>query len=284
MTFSASPRVILTLALLAAVGGCDAKSFNDLNATFGTVKKTTSAVGTTAMPAAAIATSLGAIELIKVLSAENAKMASPIIAAAAGNLTNASGSGIVAAGAGNLTAGNKWSLLQLTPGTNVEKKIEQNNVLAVVKYSSTAGADGSVTSAIDSFDGKTNGYDIKAKGSFTYYPPGTGGKSYTISQAGSRGSFKCGMTGEISYKSLIVKLVKLEFAATDPLPNGTTIGEFVMEGKDGSSAVAIEASVGTNDDGKITATGTLKQAGKKDKPIKFDESNPQIAGATEDTP
>lgn len=239
-------------------------TFDAINGTFAGVKTATSAVASTTLPAAAIATTLASIELVKALSLDTNALAD-----VGGNVQpNHPPANIVSAGGGNAVPQvGGFALMQA--GGAKELKIDQTNVKATVIYTVTIGADKSVKAVIDSFKGKTNGYDLDAKGTYGY-TPGTA--------AGVKGAVSCDMVGKVTYKELVLALETFKLATEDPLPKSATIGEFKITGLDGTRTVGMGATLSTNDQGKILVKGNLAVDGQS-KPIAFDQDKPTISDA-----
>lgn len=260
---------LLFASSIASVG-CDATLFNQVNEGFKAIKTSTSAIGNTAMPAAAIASSLGAIEVIRVLSGTSTskKATTPGDAVAQGVIA---ASGVIAAGDQRFSPDTHFGLLQV--GDTRSEPINTPQIKATITFTSERDANGNVTSSISGFKGVTHGYNIDAIGAFTFKPNSSGSR-YALSQAGdARGAVACTMNGSVSYSDLKVLLKTLKFDTVNPLPKGAVIGEFVMEGKDGDNVVSINAKLSTSDSGKIKASGTLTSEGKT-KPINFDQEKP----------
>lgn len=134
---------ILAIAAALAVAGCDATTFASVNATLIATKQAATQANNVPLPAAAIAAGLGALELVKALSASSKASSGPAL----------------------------FKLAALTTGdqdvVNSEAKVNMH-----LRYTSSTSADGTVTAAITSFTGTAQGYAIDAAGSFSYDPAG----------------------------------------------------------------------------------------------------------------
>jgi hypothetical protein len=263
-------RLSVSVAVLAsaiAAAGCSAEQFTSLNQTFAATKKGAVVLSDTALPAAAIATSLGAVELLKQLSNSNAKA---LLAGGAGNFADTR-AGVVATGGGNLTSGgqNFAPMFHLAEATGSHDEDVANDKLKVkmhVAYN-TSLIDGTYASTISSFKGTSQGYTIDAQGSFRYHP-----------QAGSA-SVAAQMTGTVSYKDLKLSIKELTFATSDPLPATAELGSFVFEQNSGGKVTGSITAKLKLADGQISASGTYLDKEGKTKPISFDQSNPTGASA-----
>jgi hypothetical protein len=243
---------LATASLLVASAGCDAASFTALNQNLAEIKKASALNVDVRLPTAAIATALGGLELLKALSKPSGSAGKP-------------SGGLVAAG------GLNYKLLDLSPGIGKVEKVDANNVTAEVKYDSTVQADGSVTSEIAYFKGKTNGYDIDAKGSFTY-------KSAARGSGGVLGSVNAAMPGSIKHKDLDFSIKTLSFATQDPLPpDAANIGNLELFVKLGKDETTLKAAIGV-EKSKIKAEARVIVNGKEQPDvIKFDQDNPNLA-------
>ncbi|MEB3330674.1 MAG: hypothetical protein VKQ33_15720 [Candidatus Sericytochromatia bacterium] len=249
--FSRSVLGFASVAVLAASFGCDASTFNTLNQNLAQVKKASAFSVDVRLPTAAIATALGGLELMRALSAP-AKPAS---------------NNLVAAG------GLNFRLLDLSPGIGKVEKINANNVEAEVKYDSKQLESGAVESTIDYFRGQTNGYDLDAKGSFTYTPTGR--------RAGSvLGNVAATMTGSIKHKDLDFTIRTLTFATQDPMPaDAPQIGTLELYVRLDRDETVLKAGIGIVDS-KIEAEAKVIVNGKEQPElIKFNQDNTNLAGA-----
>jgi hypothetical protein len=265
-------RLSVSAAVLAsaiAAAGCSADQFTSLNQTFTAAKKGAVTLSDTALPAAAIATSLGAVELLKQLSLSNSKA---LIAGGAGNLSNSGTAGVVAAGGGNLINGSNnfapmFHIAEATGSHDEDVANAQLKVKMHVAYNTSLTSDGTYSSAISSFKGTSQGYTIDAQGSFRYHP-----------QAGGA-TVAAQMTGNVSYKDLKLSIKQLSFATSDPLPATAELGSFVFEQNDNGKVTGSITAQLKIADNKISATGTYLDKDGKTKPINFDQNNPTGASA-----
>jgi hypothetical protein len=243
---------LASLSMLAATGGCDAQTFNALNQNLSQVKKAAAFNVDVRLPTAAIATALGGLELMKALSAPAKPAAS---------------NALVAAG------GLNFRLLDLSPGIGKVEKINANNVEAEVKYDSAATPEGTVESKIEYFRGKTNGYDLDAKGSFSYKPAKRG-------SGGVLGEVVASMDGSIKHKDLAFTIKTLTFATQDPMPaDATNIGTLEILTRLGKDETVLKATIDIVKS-KIKAQAKIWENGvEKPEVFDLDQDNPNFAGA-----
>jgi hypothetical protein len=256
-------RISVTAAVLAsaiASAGCSADAFTQINKTLSVAKQGASALKNTTLPAAAIATSLGAVELIKALSSNSKSL----VAQGAGN--------IIAAGAGNISGGQlpgggpnftNAPMFHVAADESKDVNNDQTKVKMHVAYSTSKEGD-TFVSKISDFSGTTQGYSIKAQGTFKYTPGAT------------LGSVSCDMTGSVSYSSLSLDIKKLTFATTDPLPEkNAELGAFRFEQNNGGKTdYALDAKLTINENGKIQASGTSTGPDGKSEPVNFSQDKP----------
>lgn len=257
-------RISVTAAVLAsaiASAGCSADAFTAINKTLTTAKQGASALKNTTLPAAAIATSLGAVELIKALSSNSKSL----VASGGGNISGGQlpgqGAQIVAAGAGNLMGNAPMFHVAADGSTDVSN--DATKVKMHVAYTTAKDGD-TYVSTISDFSGTTQGYTVKAQGTFKYTP------------GASLGSVSCDMTGSVSYSALSLDIKKLTFATTDPLPEkDADLGSFRFEQNNaGHTDYALDAKLTINSEGKIQAAGTSTGPDGKSAPISFSQDKP----------
>lgn len=252
------------LASAIVTAGCSTEMFNQANNTLKTVQSAGKAVGDVRLPTAAIATALGGLELVQVLSKD-------------------SSAGIIAAGGGNIIAagGMNFGVLQAAPASpsptppaiafsGAEKTVEVNEhgVKAKVTYSSKLGNDNrSLISTIKEFSGDTNGYNIVVKGAtFTY-------KINSGATKGGMTSFDLGEAGKLTKGDFALSIEKLTLNVEDPMPdNSSNIGKFVLT-KTGGFKFDADLGVAAN---KIKATAKITEPGKDPKTVSFGEDNPNF--------
>lgn len=259
-----SSALLVSMALAGCSSASSNDAFNSLNSVFSQAKKGASTLSNATLPAAAIATSLGAVELLKKLSLDSKG------AGISGGQLPGSGSNVVAQGAGNL-ATNSGSLqaprfsLASTDGdedvSNGDDKVAMH-----VKYTSSTDASGATVSQISSFKGNVQGYDINAQGTFTYAPSSTGGVP----------AVSASMTGSVTYKDTALTIKELKFATTDPMPTANAdLGDFVFEDRSGGKLNAsITAKLSIDANGKIAASGSTTDSTGASSPINFSEDKP----------
>lgn len=244
-------------ATVVALAGCDATMFANVNSSLTQFKTATKAAGSAVVPAAAIAATMGGVQLAKAMADKSA--------------------GIIAAGGGNLIATGSGNYALLA----IEKLQDENNVTeAQYEWVDGGTKDGTVNTTIKEFSCKSQGYFIKAKGAFHYTPnKAAAAEPYILFQAGgkdkTKGTFKAEMTGEVHYQDKpVVRITKLDLGAGHPVPEDGKLADFIMESTaTGDDYVKIEASAEAKA-GKINVVGT-SQVGTKGvpKPITFDELN-----------
>jgi hypothetical protein len=257
-------RISVTAAVLAsaiASAGCSADVFTSINKTLTVAKQGASALKNTTLPAAAIATSLGAVELIKALSSSS----KGLVAQGGGNISGGQlpgqGANIVAAGAGNLMGNTPMFHVQADESKDVSN--DATKVKMHVAYTTAKEGD-TYVSTISDFSGTTQGYSVSAKGVFKYTP------------GASLGSVSCEMTGSVKYSALSLDIKKLTFATTDPLPEkNAELGSFRFEqNNNGKTDYALDAKLTINDSGKIQASGTSTGPDGKQEPVNFSQDKP----------
>lgn len=251
------------LASAIVTAGCSTEMFNQANNTLKTVQSAGKAVGDVRLPTAAIATALGGLELVQVLSKD-------------------SSAGIIAAGGGNIIAagGMNFGVLQAAPASpsptppaiafsGEEKTVEVNEhgVKAKVTYSSKLGNDNrSLISTIKEFSGDTNGYNIVVKGATFTYEISTG----TIK---GKTSFDLGEPGKLTKGDFALTIKRLSLKVVDPLPdNEERIGDFELT-KSGGFEFKADLGVAAS---KIKATAKITEPGKDPKMVSFGEDNPNF--------
>ncbi|MDB5097658.1 MAG: hypothetical protein JWM80_2079 [Cyanobacteria bacterium RYN_339] len=257
-------RYSVTAAVLAsaiASAGCSQDVFTSINKTLTVAKQGASALKNTTLPAAAIATSLGAVELIKALSSSS----KGLVAQGGGNISGGQlpGGGpanIVAAGAGNFT---NAPMFHIAADESKDVANDATKVKMHVAYSTSKQGD-TYVSTITDFSGVTQGYTLSAKGTFKYTPGAT------------LGSVSCEMTGSVKYSALSLDIKQLSFSTTDPLPEkNAELGKFRFEqNNNGKTDYALDAKLAINGSGKIEATGTSTGPDGKAEPVNFSQDKP----------
>lgn len=275
--YSKQNKLIAAAVLASALAtvGCSADMFNQANNTLKTIQTAGKAVGDVRLPTAAIATALGGMELVDVLSKDSS---AGIIAAGGGNIVSAGGGNIIAAG------GLNFGILQAPDGKPAETpppiafsaeektvQIDKRGVKATVVYQSSLSADkSSLVSTVKSFTGDTNGYAIKVEGATFTYEISSGGKGgKSIFTLGSGGTLKKGDNFNLSIDTL-------KFDVQDPMPtNAKGIGDFVLKNGD---AFTFKARINI-EDSKIKAEATIIEKDKPEKKVVFGEDNPSFTEA-----
>lgn len=278
---------VLASALVGA--GCSADMFNQANTALKTIQTAGNAVGNVRIPTAAVAASLGGLELVKALSSDGAEKKSGIIAAGGGNL--------VAAGSGNIIAagGLNFSVLQAGSAAlsgKVVKKINANGVEADLEYTTTIKGR-QLISSIDKFNGKTNGYLIDLSGAEFVYnidEANGGDVDFTFTKGASLTKPATKEGG----KAFETKLTQLNFSTKDPMPkNYAYIGGFTLDTTDDGFRVVMNADLGI-EDSKVVVNATIlttdlaakaewEKTHKEDEPylpkkkeIRFGQDNPSF--------
>jgi hypothetical protein len=198
-------KLLLTSAVLIgaiATAGCDNAQFNSINDQFKTVKQSTTVLQHSSAPAAAMATSLTAVELMNALSNDSAK--------------RAGASGIIATGGGNyevLQAGGvktTYTLKSDGTGALTSEKGDKKLIDLTFEYKITESALESSYS-LSKLNGTTNGFEIKnAAGTY----------GYKLSEDKSRQTISATITGELTTASgSSFKLEELSFNHSLPAVN-----------------------------------------------------------------
>lgn len=221
----------LTVVLLA-MGGCSSEQFTSVNQGLAAAGQASKPMGSTdaRIPTAAIATAIGGLELVKAFSAGSGDK-----------------SALISAGGMNMR------LLQLLPSlTGTTQTIKERGVDATVTYRSVISRE-SVKTTIEEFKGTSQGYSLTLAGEFEYLP------------LAATPQVRCELQGDLSYRTLQVKVKEIKFNTTDPMPSDGELGSFVLEvaGDAANKTPTTEyaAKVRLNN-GKIAAEATITQDGK----------------------
>jgi hypothetical protein len=253
----------VTIALAAGTA-CSAEQFDSVNKSIIETRKVTAAVGSTAAPAAALAATLGALEVAKTLTNEL--------------ITKSDGGSFLAQGGANLDAP-RFTLKQTETNTT-ETKVKRNGVDIQLRYKSEFDrSSGRVTGTLEQYEGVTQGYKISAQGSVTF-KPAVLRLNVNDELEGQPGDFGIQLSGRLSFKDLDLNLKKLALEATFPLLADQELGSFDFAGKDGPNSAAVNATVRTNDKGRLTANGTLTFKDKT-QAISFDQDRPGFTEVTQ---
>lgn len=242
----------LTLSAVAAFG-CDATQFNQVNEQFKEIKTTSTTLKSSTLPAAAMATSLAAVEIMNAIASDTETKANS--GAQMGN--------VIAPGAGNVIApgGLNYLLLQAPEttstlddakglGTLVSKR-GSKTILNVNFGYSREKTDNGFKFDLVSLKGDTNGFAVDAKGGyeFAYTGENVGGKKVA--------ELKASISGDMKTKSGAYKLDNLSFQFKHPRSDAgkVQIGHVKMSDKNGAMECFVHMAGST-----VTAEGTMKDA------------------------
>lgn len=271
---SFATRAPLAFALLAlAAAGCSAEQFAQVNTAFQGAKSVSGAAASAQVPAAAIATALGAFKVVEKLSLSS----SGIIASGGGNIVSAGGGNIVSAGGGNVVAGGSgnfqapsFALLQAP----VTESVKEKDVELTFTYT-TSVANGTATSTISDLTGKTQGFTVKLSGTFSFTPQGAAGLVLQQANPSAPGSVNADFKGMVSFEDFSMDMETLKINTRNPLPANSEVASFRCVQKNAGKQVgALEAKVKTDANSRLDATGTLTDEKGQTKPITFGENNP----------
>lgn len=245
-------KLLLTGAVLAvAMTGCDATQFNQINDQFKTVKKTTTVLQNSSAPAAAMATSLTAVELMNALSNDSAKRAgaSSIIATGGGNIiATGGGNYAVLQAAGGVTT--RYELKDDGTGSLTSTKGEKKLIDLKFNYAIT-NSDLESSYSLSKMNGTTNGFEIKDAG---------GSYSYKLSADKSTQTISASITGALETASgSSFKLEQLSF--NHSLPGSSTKKELgTLKINDGGNKLDAKVMIQGS---TVTASGSFKDKNDK---------------------
>lgn len=268
-----APLTLATLAL--AVAGCNAQTFAQVNTAFQGAKSVSGAVSSAQVPAAAIATAVGAFKVIEKLSMSSSNViaggAGNVIASGAGNIISGGAGNVMASGAGNFAP--SYGLLQATP---ITETVSAKDVELSYTYS-TQVANGVATSTISQLTGKTQGFTVSLSGSFSFTPE-AGGRGYVLSQANAPGGVEADFKGSVSFTDFQMDMESLKIKTRNPLPANSEVANFrCVQKSNGKQVGALEAKVSTDAKGKLNASGSMTDAAGASKTVNFGEDNPNGA-------
>lgn len=243
---------ILAIGAIASAG-CNPDQFNAFNEQFKTVKKTTNVLKNSSAPAAAMATSLTAVELMNALSNDSAKRAGAIIATGGGNIIATGGGNIIATGGGNYgvlqASGGVTTTYELAPGgSGFLKSVRGEKTLIDVTFNyNFASSDRRSSYAISNLKGSTNGFKIEDV---------NGTYSYDLSEDKKKQTIQANVAGMLKTSGGTFTLEKLTFAHSLPADNvKKELGTLAIDdnGNKLSAKVMIQGAT-------VTASGELKDA------------------------
>ncbi|MFP5504470.1 MAG: hypothetical protein ACLGIN_18450 [Candidatus Sericytochromatia bacterium] len=267
--------VSTAIALSAiAAAGCDANQFNTFNEQFSTLKTSSNALKSSTLPAAAMATSLAAVEVMNALSTESGNIIAPgggnIIAPGGGNYALFQASSTQTGGVkttSNLDKETKTGTLTSTRG---DKKILD----LTFGYDMTQ-SDKTVSYELKDLKGGTNGFTVDVDGKYAYTWTGerSGGKPVA--------DISCEVTGTMASSQSKFTIEKLAFNMryNDDSTEKKELGAVLLTGPTGKIDIKIFLA-GTT----VTGAGKLMdKAGNVLQSLTLDESgNATFEDATAD--
>lgn len=251
--------VSTAIALSAiAAAGCDANQFNTFNEQFSTLKGSSNALKSSTLPAAAMATSLAAVEVMNALSTES------------GNIIAPGGGNIIAPGGGN------YALLQ-AGGVKTTSKLDKEaktGTLTSMRGDKTIldltfGYDMSQSDKVVSYElkdlkGGTNGFTVDVDGKYSY--------TWTGERAGGKpvADISCEVSGTMASGQSKFTIEKLAFNMryNDDSSEKKELGAVLLTGPTGKIDIQIFLA-GTT----VTGAGKLMdKAGNVLQSLTLDES------------
>lgn len=254
-----STAVVLS-ALVAA--GCDATAFNAFNEQFKTIKSSSTTLKSSTMPAAAMATSLAAIEVMNALSSKNQE--------------RVKGGGIIAPG------GLNFRIASVLETNYVEDEAAKTGTLKAVRDDKTIldlsfGYDLTQTGnnykyELKDLKGVAHGFTIAVGGTYNY-------TNKSGDPSTPKGDVDCTVKGSMEVKDSKTKfeLPELHFKMTFPIEDQVKreIGALVLQSADGGKFDGKVFMAGTT----VTASATVTEPNGDKKTYDFDEKG--VATTTE---
>lgn len=270
-------RAPLGLVLLAlAAAGCSAQQFAQVNTAFQGAKSVSGAAASAQVPAAAIATAMGAFKVIEKMSLSSNSILSSgggnIVSSGGGNIVSSGGGNVMASGGGNLQAPT-FSLMQAP----VTETVNAKDVELTYTYVTSVNGN-TATSNITKLTGKTQGFTVNLTGTFSFTPQAAAGFVLAQANPSAAGSVQADFKGNVTFSDFSMDLETLKIDTRNPMPNNTEVASFRCVQKEAGKQVgALDAKVKTDATGKLEASGNITDAAGATKPISFGENNPNGA-------
>ncbi|HEY9723776.1 MAG TPA: hypothetical protein V6D47_17320 [Oscillatoriaceae cyanobacterium] len=270
----------LLLPMLALVG-CSADAFNQLNQTFQQTKSLSEVAQNSALPAAAMATNITVVELVKAISQDtNSKVQKGAI----GGVIAGGGGNVIAAGGGNYRlpgfavqdassdAPTSDYNLDDSTHTGTLKTTQNGKTIVDVTFGYTRNtAPGEVHYALTDLKGTASGFNITANGHYDM-------TNVTESGGQTTGTVDCGVSGSLSTKTDNLTLQELSFHCQTPLPdNVANLGTLKLT--DNGNVISASASIVNR---TVTATASLTDKKGNVSDLTLDQNGFKVATGTAD--
>lgn len=226
-------RIILPLALVAALAGCDATTFANANQAVITAHQASAQAGTLGLSAAAFSAGSAAVQVVKVLApgaATQPRVGGPQAAIKTNGATTSAGRRLQAAEPATM------AIVDEDAGVDLQ-----------VAYFATTEPSGATGVELTSLTGTSQGYDLDFKGSLAF----------------GSGDVDAQLTGTIGSATMAFAVDKLSFATTWPLPaQAAELGRATFRQLEGTTTTAsLDAWLKLDAAGTLTADGTVTKDG-----------------------